>query len=126
MHMQPTKTPNRQHVEGAVVDAVRQTLGRYPIDASTERELVGRIFGALGPILQLVDLPFADEDDLREILGDYPLRARLDFDPPFAMLAHTVVQMRRELNRLRANEQIVWSTLDARQRQVPAVVDPGW
>lgn len=103
----PTYSPRpiRQIIEGRIWDAVYQSgIPRGDV----EREIVHRVLGALGPLIAIADLQTATDDELKQIFGraNPALHTRLQYDPEFAAVVHVAVGLRRQLDRLAANQTI--------------------
>jgi len=97
--------PNSANMRAGLRWAAEMTLG--PGAAGIGRELIGRIEGVLGPLLDMVDVPHASSDELMRIFGrdNEMLHSRMTYDPVVAFLVHAILDQRRELERLDPDRQ---------------------
>ena len=99
-HRPPPPRPNSENMRAGLRWAAETTLG--PGATGISRELIGRIEGVLGPLLDMVDVPHASSDELNRIFGRHNemLHARMTYDPVVAFLVHAILDQRRVLERL--------------------------
>lgn len=97
--------PNSANMRAGLRWAAETTLG--PGASGISRELIGRIEGVLGPLLDMVDVPHGSSDELMRIFGrdNEMLHSRMMYDPVVAFLVHAILDQRRELERVDPERQ---------------------